>query len=344
MTKLLSFNVHAIAAATGLALAVIAAPAIADDAAKKELTVYTYDSFVSDWGMGPLVKPTFEEQCGCTLNLVGMEDAVAMLQRVKLEGSSSKADLVLGLDLNLVDDAKNSGLFANHRVNTSGLNMPIDWNDDTFVPFDYGYFAFVYNTETLPNPPKSLDELVNAGPELKIIIQDPRSSSPGLGLMLWMKSVYGDQSDAAWSKLSDNILTTTKGWSEAYFSLFLAGEAPMVLSYSTSPAYHMAIEGTDQYQAAPFEEGHYLQVEVAAKLKSSANSELADEFLNFMVSEGFQKHVPLSNVMYPVNEPSDMPEAFGKLITPTKVLQLDTAEINQNRKQWVNDWLGAMTK
>ncbi|MGY8906138.1 thiamine ABC transporter substrate binding subunit [Candidatus Njordibacter sp. Uisw_056] len=331
-------------AAACLSLTITATPALAGDAPKKELTVYTYDSFVSDWGMGPLIKPTFEEQCGCTLNLVGMSDAVAMLQRLKLEGASTKADLLLGLDLNLVDDAKKSGLFANHSVDTNGLEMPIDWQDDTFVPFDYGYFAFVYNTKLMPNPPKSLDELVNAGPELKIIIQDPRSSTPGLGLLLWMKSVYGNESDAAWAKLSDNILTTTKGWSEAYFSLFMAGEAPMVLSYSTSPAYHMAVEGTDQYQAAEFEEGHYLQVEVAAKLKSSQNSALADDFLNFMVSEGFQKHLPLSNVMYPVNTPADMPEAYGKLIKPTQVLQLDTAEINQNRKQWVNDWLNVMTQ
>lgn len=330
--------------AAALSLTMASASVMADDANKNELTVYTYDSFVSGWGMGPLIKPTFEAQCGCTLNLVGMEDAVAMLQRVKLEGASSKADLVLGLDLNLVDDAKKSGLFASHTVDTSGLEMPIQWQDDTFVPFDYGYFAFVYNTDTLPNPPKSLDELVNAGPELKIIIQDPRSSTPGLGLLLWMKSVYGDQADQAWAKLSDNILTTTKGWSEAYFSLFLAGEAPMVLSYSTSPAYHMAVEGTDQYQAAAFEEGHYLQVEVAAKLKASKNSALADEFLNFMVSEGFQKHVPLSNVMYPVNTPADMPEAYGKLVSPAQVLQLDTAEINQHRKQWVSDWLNVMTQ
>jgi thiamine transport system substrate-binding protein len=331
-------------AAASLSLSIAAAPVLAGDVAKKELTVYTYDSFVSDWGMGPLIKPTFEEQCGCTLNLVGMDDAVAMLQRLKLEGASTKADLVLGLDLNLVDDAKKSGLFASHSVDTSALEMPIDWKDDTFVPFDYGYFAFVYNTELMPNPPKSLEELVNAGPELKIIIQDPRSSTPGLGLLLWMKAVYGDQADAAWAKLSDNILTTTKSWSEAYFSLFLAGEAPMVLSYSTSPAYHMAVEGTDQYQAAPFEEGHYLQVEVAAKLKTSNNSALADEFLSFMVSEGFQKHLPLSNVMYPVNTPADMPEAYGKLIKPTQVLQLDTVEINQNRKQWVSDWLNVMTQ
>ncbi len=331
-------------AAATLSLSIVTAPVLASDTAKKELTVYTYDSFVSDWGMGPLIKPTFEEQCGCTLNLVGMDDAVAMLQRLKLEGASTKADLVLGLDLNLVDDAKQTGLFAKHIVDTSKLEMPIEWQDDTFVPFDYGYFAFVYNTELMPNPPKSLDELVNAGPELKIIIQDPRSSTPGLGLLLWMKAVYGDQADAAWAKLSDNILTTTKGWSEAYFSLFLAGEAPMVLSYSTSPAYHMAVEGTDQYQAAVFEEGHYLQVEVAAKLKASKNSQLADEFLNFMVSENFQKHLPLSNVMYPVNTPAEMPEAYGKLIKPTQVLQLDTAQINQNRKQWVSDWLNVMTQ
>jgi len=331
-------------AAACLTLCMAATQALAADTPKPELTVYTYDSFISDWGMGPLIKPSFEEQCGCTLNLVGMEDAVAMLQRLKLEGASTKADLVLGLDLNLVDDAKKSGLFATHKVNTGALEMPIDWTDDTFVPFDYGYFAFIYNTQLMPNPPKSLEELVNAGPELKIIIQDPRSSSPGLGLLLWMKAVYGDEADAAWAKLSDNILTTTKGWSEAYFSLFLSGEAPMVLSYSTSPAYHMAIEGTNQYQAAAFEEGHYLQVEVAAKLKSSKNAELADDFLNFMVSNEFQKHVPLSNVMYPINTPADMPEAYNKLIKPSQVLQLDTAQINQKRKQWVNDWLNVMTQ
>ncbi|HBD22878.1 MAG TPA: thiamine ABC transporter substrate binding subunit [Oceanospirillaceae bacterium] len=308
----------------------------------RELIVYTYDSFVSDWGMAPQVKPAFEAQCDCTIKFVGLEDAVALLQRVKLEGTNSQADLVLGLDMNLVDEAKASGLFAPHQVDTSALAMPIAWQDDTFVPFDYGYFAFVYDTEALPNPPQSLDALINADPELKVIIQDPRSSTPGLGLMLWIKSVYGDQAPAAWAKLSDNILTTTKGWSEAYFNLFLAGEAPMVLSYSSSPAYHMAIEGTDRYQAAAFDEGHYLQVEVAAKLAHSDQSALADEFLEFMVSHEFQQHVPLTNVMYPVSSAVAMPEAYGKLINPAKVLKLDDEQVNTQRKAWVKEWLNAM--
>jgi len=318
------------------------AAATSVQASDRELTIYTYDSFVSEWGMAPQVKPAFEAQCDCTVKFVGLEDAVALLQRVKLEGSNSQADLVLGLDMNLVDEAKASGLFTTHTVDTSNLNMPIAWQDNTFVPFDYGYFAFVYDTEALPNPPQSLDELINANPELKVIIQDPRSSTPGLGLMLWIKSVYGDQAPQAWAKLSDNILTTTKGWSEAYFSLFLSGEAPMVLSYSSSPAYHMAIEGTDRYQAAAFAEGHYLQVEVAAKLAHSEQQTLADEFLEFMINHDFQQHVPLTNVMYPVSAEVTMPEAYDKLIQPTKVLKMDDALVNSQRKVWVKEWLNAM--
>ncbi|MDP6165768.1 MAG: thiamine ABC transporter substrate binding subunit [Gammaproteobacteria bacterium] len=325
-----------------LALCLTAVTSI--NAAERELTVYTYDSFVSEWGMAPKIKPAFEAQCDCTINFVGLEDAVALLQRIKLEGANSKADLVLGLDLNLIDEAKKSGLFSRHQVDTSKLDLPITWSDDTFVPFDYGYFAFVYDTKALPNPPTSLEELINADPSLKVIIQDPRSSTPGLGLMLWMKSVYGDNASQAWAKLSDNILTTTKGWSEAYFSLFLAGEAPMVLSYSSSPAYHMAIEGNDQFQAAAFAEGHYLQVEVAAKLAKSNQQALADEFLNFMVSEEFQRHAPLTNVMYPVSPEVTMPKAYNKLIAPAKVLKIDDALVNSQRKDWVKEWLTAMTQ
>ena len=36
-------------------------------AATPTLTVYTYASFVSDWGPGPLIEPAFEAHCGCDL-------------------------------------------------------------------------------------------------------------------------------------------------------------------------------------------------------------------------------------------------------------------------------------
>jgi thiamine transport system substrate-binding protein len=315
-------------------------------AAEKSLTVYTYESFTAEWGPGPIIKKGFEEQCGdCTVEFVALDSSAGILNRVQLEGENTRADIVLGLDTNLMAIAEDSGLLAESGVDTSGLNLPIDWTSKTFVPFDYGYFAFVYDTESLATPPDSFEALINAPEDVKIIIQDPRTSTPGLGLLLWLKSVYGDEAAAKWKALQPRILTVTKGWSEAYFSLFLNGEAPMVLSYSTSPGYHMEIDKTDKYQAAAFSEGHYLQVEVAATLKRSPNQELAQEFLSYLTSKEAQSAIPLTNVMFPVADlGDDLPESFNRLIKPASTLLISPEDVRDNRKQWVDEWLEASTQ
>ncbi|HHQ4554995.1 thiamine ABC transporter substrate binding subunit [Aeromonas veronii] len=305
------------------------------------LTVYTYSSFTAEWGPGPKIKQAFEKACDCTLNLVPLEDGVAILNRLRLEGNHSKADLVLGLDDALISEAKQSGLFAPHPAKLDGIKVPGGWQDDTFVPYDYGYFAFVYDKNKLKQPPKSLKELVER-PDLKVIYQDPRTSTPGQGLMLWMKSVYGDKAPAAWAELAKKTVTVTKGWSEAY-GMFLDGEADMVLSYTTSPAYHLIAENKPQYQAAAFEEGHYRQVEVAAKLKSAKQEKLADQFLQFMVSPAFQQEIPTGNWMYPVID-TPLPKGFAQMITVAKPLALSSDEVAANRKGWIREWLQAVTQ
>ncbi|MFQ1899598.1 thiamine ABC transporter substrate binding subunit [Aeromonas veronii] len=305
------------------------------------LTVYTYSSFTAEWGPGPKIKQAFEKACDCTLNLVPLEDGVAILNRLRLEGNHSKADLVLGLDDALISEAKQSGLFAPHPAKLDGIKVPGGWQDDTFVPYDYGYFAFVYDKDKLKQPPKSLKELVER-PDLKVIYQDPRTSTPGQGLMLWMKSVYGDKAPEAWAKLARKTVTVTKGWSEAY-GMFLDGEADMVLSYTTSPAYHLIAENKPQYQAAAFEEGHYRQVEVAAKLKSAKQEKLADQFLQFMVSPAFQQEIPTGNWMYPVID-TPLPKGFEQMITVAKPLAFSSDEVAANRKGWIREWLQAVTQ
>ncbi|CAJ1890673.1 thiamine ABC transporter substrate binding subunit [Aeromonas veronii] len=305
------------------------------------LTVYTYSSFTAEWGPGPKIKQAFEKACDCTLNLVPLEDGVAILNRLRLEGNHSKADLVLGLDDALISEAKQSGLFAPHPAKLDGIKVPGGWQDDTFVPYDYGYFAFVYDKDKLKLPPKSLKELVER-PDLKVIYQDPRTSTPGQGLMLWMKSVYGDKAPAAWAELAKKTVTVTKGWSEAY-GMFLDGEADMVLSYTTSPAYHLIAESKPQYQAAAFEEGHYRQVEVAAKLKSAKQEKLADQFLQFMVSPAFQQEIPTGNWMYPVID-TPLPKGFEQMITVAKPLAFSSDEVAANRKGWIREWLQAVTQ
>ena len=182
--------------------------------------------------------------------------------RLRLEGETTKADVVLGLDMNLAAEAKALGLFAPHGVDPKNLSLPISWKDDLFLPFDWGHLAFVYDSSKLPNPPRSLKELVENPNGPKIVLQDPRTSAPGLGFMLWMRKVYGDQAGQAWTQLKPRIVTFTKGWSEAY-GLFMKGEADMVLSYTTSPVYHVVAEKKDNFKAASFAEGHYLHVELA---------------------------------------------------------------------------------
>jgi len=304
-----------------------------------ELTVYTYDSFVADWGPGPQVEAAFEETCGCDLKLVGVEDGAALLARVRIEGARSEADVVLGLDTNLITAARATGLFAAHSV-SADYDLPVAWSDPVFVPYDWGWFAFVH--EKGHDAPRSLAELAES--ERTILIQDPRSSTPGLGLLMWVRAAHGDRAPAIWEGLADNIVTVTKGWSEAY-GLFLEGEADMVLSYTTSPAYHLIAEEDDSKAAAIFDEGHYMQVEVAAKLAATDQPDLADAFLRFMVSERFQSILPTTNWMYPAVMPeAGLPEGFDTLARPGKSLLLAPDEAAALRDEALAEWLAALSR
>ncbi|HEU0221116.1 MAG TPA: thiamine ABC transporter substrate binding subunit [Paracoccaceae bacterium] len=322
-----------------LALAMPAAMA----AAQPELTVYTYDSFVSEWGPGPQVEAKFEEICGCDLKFVAAGDGAALLSRLRLEGARSEADLVLGLDTNLTAEAVAAGLVAPHGLKAD-LDLPVAWDDPHFLPYDWGYFAFVYDAEKLQAPPASFEALMDAPEDLKIIIQDPRSSTPGLGLLMWVKLLYGEKAGEAWARLKPHIVTVTKGWSEAY-GMFLEGEADMVLSYTTSPAYHLIAEGDASKRAAAFAEGHYLQIEVAGKLAASDAPELADAFLRFMLSEDFQAVIPTTNWMYPAVMPeAGLPEGFEGLVKPAEALLVPAAEVPALREAALAEWLAALSR
>ncbi|MBC7141811.1 MAG: thiamine ABC transporter substrate binding subunit [Rhodobacteraceae bacterium] len=317
-----------------------ATTAVAQD--KPVLTVYTYDSFVSDWGPGPRIEAAFEAECGCDLDFVATGDGAALLSRVLLEGAGTEADIVLGLDTGLTDAATKSGLFAPHGQESTAYSLPVDWADPVFVPYDWGWFAFVYDRTKTDTVPADFEAL--AASDLTIVIEDPRSSTPGLGLLLWVKAAHGDRAGAIWEGLADNIVTVTPGWSEAY-GLFLEGEADMVLSYTTSPAYHLIAESDDTKAAAAFAEGHYLQVEVAAKLAGTDEPALADRFLAFMISEAFQKEIPETNWMYPAVTPgTGLPDGFATLIRPEKSLLFAPEEAAAIRDAALVEWQTALSR
>ena len=307
----------------------------------EKLTIYTYDSFVSEWGPGPIIEKIFEEKYNADVDFVAVDSAATLLNKVILEGDTSKADIVLGLDMNLFDLAEQSGLFSSYNIDdiNNSMNLPLNWESTKFVPYNYGYFSFVYNEANLESPPRSMDELINST-NARIVIQDPRTSTPGLGLLTWMKALYGDKAGDEWKKLNKKIISVTKGWTDAYYNFFMAGEADMVLSYTTSPAAHIMFEERYDIQATTFEEGNYITIEFAGILNNSQNKDLANKFLNFILSEEFQSVIPSTNIMYPVTNIKNLPEAFDKLNVPN-FIQIDPKEINKNKEKWIDEWLNA---
>lgn len=332
MTKL-CFAAGFLAVAT---MATAETPVLAETAV---LNVLTYDSFVSEWGPGPAIEKAFEAECGCDLRFTPAGDGAALLARLQLEGARSEADVVLGLDTNLTAAARATGLFAPHGQ-TPALALPVAFSDAEFLPYDWGWFAFVH-PKTL-DAPKDFKAL--AASDLKIVIQDPRSSTPGLGLLMWVKAAYGDDASTLWKDLADNIVTVTPGWSEAY-GLFLEGEADLVLSYTTSPAYHLIAEQDDSKTAAVFTEGNYLQVEVLGKLKATDQPALADQFIAFMLSDAVQTVLPTTNWMYPAVTPATgLPKGFETLVQPSKSLLLSAEEAEAMRAPALDEWRAALAR
>ncbi|KAA9006665.1 thiamine ABC transporter substrate binding subunit [Histidinibacterium aquaticum] len=314
--------------------------ATASAAGAQTLTIYTYDSFVPDWGPGPAIEEAFEAQCdGCDVEFVAAGDGAALLSRLRLEGERTEADIVLGLDSNLVAAARETDLFAPHGVEAE-FDLPVEWNDDVFLPFDWSYFAFVAGEET--EAPANFRELAES--DLSIAIQDPRSSTPGLGLVLWVQEAYGDEAAEIWEGLADNIVTVTPGWSEAY-DLFTEGEVDAVLSYTTSPAYHLIGEDDPTKTSWAFDEGNYLQVEVAAVVESTDQPELARDFMEFVTTSGFQSVIPTTNWMYPSVTPEEgLPEGFETLTQPEGGLLLPPQEAADMRDEAIATWRDALSQ
>ncbi|RNF34849.1 thiamine ABC transporter substrate-binding protein [Paracoccus methylarcula] len=322
-----------------IAAALLAAtPAFAQD--KPVLTVYAGDYIASEWGPGPKIEEGFEAFCDCDLEFVTGD----ILPRILMEGEGTDADIVFGLNTDVTARARASGLFAPHGQDISDLSLPVEWSDEIFLPYNWGETAFIYDETRLENPPASFDELLDAPDDLKIVIQDPRASISGLALLLWVKSVYGEDAPEAWAKLAPKVLTVTKGWSESY-GMFTDGEADMVLSYTTSPAYHIEAEDDMTKHAAIFPEGHYFMAELAAQVKSTDQPELAQEFMDWILTPEFQRIIPLANWSMPAKLPrEEWPEVMRDLPRPEKTLFYSEDEAEALRKPALDEWLRAFSQ
>jgi thiamine transport system substrate-binding protein len=302
-----------------------------DSKYQNELVIYTYDGITSEWGLGPKIFPKFEKECNCKVLTVAKGDVGAFISRMIFEKNNPVADVALGTDNTFRERAEVEDLFEPYpssELQNIGANL-YD-GDSRFIPFDWGYLAFVYDSEKI-KPPQNLEELTLPKYYKKIIIEDARTSSPGKVFLHWVASEYGNNTEDYLKRLRPNLLTIAPGWSEAY-NLFLQGEAPIVLSYSTSPAYHILNENVTKYKAAIFPK-MFRQIEYVGVVKNAKNKELARKFVDFLLSKKAQVEIPAGNFMYPSITGVKLPDAFKSEMLPEE----SYVEINEGDK-WIRIW------
>ena len=48
----------------------------------EKLTIYTYDSFISEWGPGPIIEKIFEEKHNTDIEFITVDSAATLLNKV----------------------------------------------------------------------------------------------------------------------------------------------------------------------------------------------------------------------------------------------------------------------
>lgn len=296
------------------------------------LTIYAYDTFCGDWGSGNEVIPAFEKETGIKVNLVSCGASGEMINRIKMEGSSSPCDIVLG-----VTDDQAEDIYPYLESYNSPFIKDIDPrllfdSKNRLLPFDWGAFTFVYDSKSNIKKPEHLYDLTKDEYKDKFILIDPRTSSVGLGLLMWTRNLYKEDFLSWWEKAEENALTVSSGWSSAY-GLFTEGEAPMVLSYTTSPVYHVMNENSTRYKALIFPEGHEITIEGVGIRKGTKNRKNAEAFIDYLLSSG-QESVAVLSSMYPSSSKTTLPEAYSYAPYPEKLLKTPEEDKSMLLKKW----------
>lgn len=284
-----------------------------------EVIVYTYNSFSGEWGAGPEIARLFEEKTGIKVTYAECGDSIQILSKAIMEKNNPYADVLLGLDNNMVKSAKESGVLENFKpsnadVLAEGLENALG-NEWFLIPYDYSPFSIIINTDSKLPEPECLEDLTKDIYRKKLILMNPQTSTPGLGFETWVNTVYGSKSDDYMKRLQPSILTMAPSWSVGY-GMFSNGEAPLVISYTTSPAYQVEYNEGNNFKALSFTDGHVMQVEGAGILKNCKNPEGAKKFVEFLISEEAQKIIPVTQWMYPANGMVKLPESYKDVILP----------------------------
>jgi thiamine transport system substrate-binding protein len=220
--------------------------------------------------------------------------------------------------------------------------------DFGFVALNYDKNYFADNNIPLP---QNLRDLTKSPYKGLVVVENPATSSPGMAFLLTTIAAFGETGSYTyldfWRDMRKNQVLVAEGWEDAYYNQFSGGSGqgdhPLVVSYATSPAAEVQFADPKPADAPT---GNILppgetfrQVEFAGILKGTQNSDLARQWLDFMLGEQFQTDIPLQMWVYPARSGTPLPDVFTKYAqTPAQPAALTPAQIEAGRETWLKAW------
>lgn len=320
----------------------------ADNGAARTLRLMTHDSFLVDQE----VLDEFEAEHNATIEFVQPGDAGLTVNTAILSKDNPVGDVLFGVDNTFLGRALDEEIFIAYE--STGLDrVPDRFELSEFVtPIDYGYVNLNYDIAALEEagvaPPTTLEELTEETWQDRLVAENPATSSPGLAFLIATIATFGEDDDYDyldyWADLRANGLEVTDGWTDAYYTRFTryGGDNSLVVSYTTSPACEVIFAETpiDEPPTGNITppQGSFEQVEFAGILEGTEVEDLAQEFIDFMLSERFQEAFPDDMCVFPVIEDAALPDAFALIEQPAEPADISADQINDNRDEWIDAW------
>lgn len=306
-----------------------------------ELTIYCTDRFRSS-GLEGTIIPDFSKKYNCKINLVMQGDTADLASSLSVADSTT-VDLVIGLTNSFAWSDSLLDWFEPINLN-SGITLSRDANFDSskrLIPYGYSYLSLVYDTRQLSSPPTSFGSMQDATYISQMAICDPNRSGLGRATLLWLRALFGERGhEVAWSSLRKNIGIAFASQEEA-FSALKDGRYAMILGYSTIPAMFLEQDSEAVYfKSQMLEEGSFRYIEGIGLHRNNRNPEMAQLFIEHLLSSGSQHMVMYKLGLFPANSKTSMPISFSRV--PVYSFSVDNRlseeQISTGLSTWLSFW------
>ncbi len=302
--------------------------------------VMTYSSFIQKWGAGPEIAKRFEEETGLKIQWINAGNAGLLIERLKFKKETDQPDIIIGLDQFSIHEARKFFTWMSMKENYSNMGsslLPRGAQFSDFLAYDWGPLTFVYKEGEI-DPPESLQDLASEKYDNKLLLQDPRMSSPGLQFLLWVLADMGQEKGFEFlERLKPSIRVMSPSWSSSY-NIFKLQQPTMVFSYFTSPLYHQLEENDDSYKAVSFKNPHPIQVEYAGVPDFCVNCKGAHQLAQFLLRPEIQKILMKKNYMFPVGKEALQGESFRLPENVQYYKPIENLTLIKKKRQLVNIW------